>query len=58
MQLDATLHAGGCNLCSQRLEIFEVGLDCDDAALFADPLSEFNRKKPDICSYINDRRPW
>ena len=57
MQSNATLQAGGCDLCGERLKIFEIGLDCDNTALFADPTSEFKRKKPNIRSDINDRGP-
>jgi hypothetical protein len=57
MQSDATLEASSCDLCGERLKIVKVGLDCNDTALFADPTSELQRKKPDVSPDINDRGP-
>src|SRR5205814_6041642 len=54
MQPNATLEASSRDLSGESLKVFEVGLDGDNKSLFANPASEFQRKKPNVSSDIDD----
>ena len=56
MQSSALSQPGSAEPCSKSFEIFEVGLNGNDLASFADLTGEFQYEKSDVRSDIDNRR--